>query len=54
MHIGDDLELSENYALVAYDVAATAALDACMKPHHHMVALIACSCPSLLLFALGL
>jgi len=42
MHIGDNLELGEHYALIAYDEAATAALDACIKPHHHMVALIAC------------
>ncbi|KAL1311523.1 hypothetical protein AAFC00_001644 [Neodothiora populina] len=41
MHIGDDLEIGEHYALIAYESAATAALDACIKPHHHMVALIA-------------
>lgn len=42
MHIGDDFGLGEHYALIAYDEAATAALDACIKPHHHMAALIAC------------
>lgn len=41
MSLGDDLALGEHYALVAYESAATAALEACVKPHHHMVALIA-------------
>lgn len=41
LHLGDDLEVGEHYAVIAYDEAATVCLDACIKPHHHMVALIA-------------
>lgn len=41
MHIGDELELSEHYAVIAYNGAAMAALEAFIKPHHHCVALVA-------------
>ncbi|KAI7253051.1 hypothetical protein KC335_g15328, partial [Hortaea werneckii] len=40
-HLADDLELGENYAIIAYGEAASICLDACVKPQPHLVALVA-------------
>lgn len=40
-HLHDDLELGENYAIVAYGDAAAACLEAYIKPQPHLAALIA-------------
>ncbi|KAK3114763.1 hypothetical protein LTR53_006580 [Teratosphaeriaceae sp. CCFEE 6253] len=40
-HLADDLELGENYAIVAYGEAAALCLDHHIKPQPHLVALVA-------------
>ncbi|EMC95770.1 hypothetical protein BAUCODRAFT_71739 [Baudoinia panamericana UAMH 10762] len=40
-HLSDDLELGENYAIIAYGDAAAICLDAHIKPQPHLAALIA-------------
>ncbi|KAK3656187.1 hypothetical protein LTR22_009894 [Elasticomyces elasticus] len=40
-HLADDLELGENYAVVAFDEAAAVCLEQHIKPQPHLVALIA-------------
>ncbi|KAK4574138.1 hypothetical protein LTR86_001899 [Recurvomyces mirabilis] len=40
-HLADDLELGENYAIIAFGEAATHCLEAHTKPQPHLVALVA-------------
>ncbi|KAI7119644.1 carboxymethylenebutenolidase [Hortaea werneckii] len=40
-HLADDLELGENYAIIAYGEAASICLDFYVKPQPHLVALVA-------------